>query len=344
MFFLDFTPPAPKPEQPAVVQQVETNSSTDSTVELNKVPAVPLKTGIYRGTTASVFTPDTQKSLIAGDGLASQHFTPPGGVEVIPVNRTRYKSYTTPLIPLDLAGRMSTLSFNQKVPALPITESKSVDPKIWEVATYKWMFEGGTNSYLAKVIGGPEGTRTVNGGFTPEFVRHTDFGNNKTNRGSFSYQHKASSPEHADEEQLKRLAEQADEEQLKRLEKQLAILLRQAKELGVQPTDLWVLVALDLATQSPSSALGKKETKYASRGFAATTADLVILNPAINGNFSKQDLIEARVKTYINPETGNWTSTGLRKLDPNLEKATNKNQGQRVSLLITYSKAHGKEL
>lgn len=331
MFFLDFTPPAPKPEQPPVVQQVETNSSTDSTVELNKVPAVPLKTGIYRGTTASVFTPDTQKSLIAGDGLASQHFTPPGEGKVIPVsNKQGGDFHINPLIPLDLAGRMSTLSFNQKVPALPITESTDVDPKIWEVATYKWMFEGGTDSYLAKVIGGPEGTRTVNGGFTPAFVRHKDFGNNKTNQGSFSYQHKASSPE------------QADKEQLERLEKQLAILLRQAKELGVQPTNLWVLVALDLATQSPSSALGKKETNFASRGFAATTADLIVLDPAINGNFSKQDLIKARVKTFIHPETGNWTSTGLTKLASNLEEATNKNQGQRVSLLITYSKAHGK--
>lgn len=355
MFFLDFSPTPPPPTQLPIVVVEPADKFSSVKEELNKVPEIPLKTGIYKGTTASVFTPDTQKSLIAGEGLASQHFNPPGGNKVVFVSDEQSNDSVKP-VPVDLTERLNTLNFSQKVPELetpptlpvpapppkpvaptqvppaPPAPPAPVDVKIWEVDTYRWMFDGGSNSFLAKVIGGPEGTRTPDGGYTPAFNQHTDFGNGKRNQGSFSYQHEASSPE------------QADENQLKKLEKQLAILLQQAKELGVQPTPLWVVAALDLATQSPTSALGKGGTNFASRGFAATTADLVVLNPAINGNFSKEDLIEARVKTYINPQTGNWTSTGLKKLNPDLRKATTANQKQRVSLLVKYSKAHGTEL
>ncbi|MBL0695268.1 LysM peptidoglycan-binding domain-containing protein [Comamonas sp. JC664] len=59
--------------------------------------------------------------------------------------------------------------------------------------------QGGTNSESAIIVGTSEGNRTPSGGFTASFGGHTDPGNAKHNRGSFSYQGTgANSPAEAD--------------------------------------------------------------------------------------------------------------------------------------------------
>lgn len=101
----------------------------------------------------------------------------------------------------------------------------------------------GSNAAAAIVIGNAEGTRRPDGGFTAAFGGHTDPGNAAHNRGSFSYQHAASSP--AD----------ADRRQLETLQGRLPAYEAAAREAGLDPNNARLASAyLDLYNQSPSAA------------------------------------------------------------------------------------------
>lgn len=101
----------------------------------------------------------------------------------------------------------------------------------------------GSNAAAAIVIGSAEGTRRADGGFTPAFGGHADPGNAAHNRGSFSYQHAASSP--AD----------ADRRQLQTLQGRLPAYEAAARNAGLDPANARLASAyLDLYNQSPSAA------------------------------------------------------------------------------------------
>lgn len=101
----------------------------------------------------------------------------------------------------------------------------------------------GSNAAAAIVIGNAEGTRRPDGGFTAAFGGHTDPGNAAHNRGSFSYQHAASSP--AD----------ADRRQLQTLQGRLPAYEAAARGAGLDPNNARLASAyLDLYNQSPSAA------------------------------------------------------------------------------------------
>ncbi|WP_457351988.1 TIGR02594 family protein [Roseateles sp. P5_D6] len=101
----------------------------------------------------------------------------------------------------------------------------------------------GSNALAAIVIGNAEGTRRPDGGFTAAYGGHTDPGNAVHNRGSFSYQHAASSP--AD----------ADRRQLTTLQGQLPAYEAAARRAGLDPNNARLASAyLDLYNQSPSAA------------------------------------------------------------------------------------------
>ena len=68
------------------------------------------------------------------------------------------------------------------------------------------VFEGGTDSLVARAVGSAEGTRTPTGAFNPAYNGHTDPGNGVWNMGTFSYQHGAKTPAEADQKQLQRFA------------------------------------------------------------------------------------------------------------------------------------------
>lgn len=110
----------------------------------------------------------------------------------------------------------------------------------------------GSNAAAAIVIGSAEGTRRPDGGFTPAYGGHADPGNAAHNRGSFSYQHAASSP--AD----------ADRRQLQTLQGRLPAYEAAARNAGLDPRDARLASAyLDLYNQSPSAAarfLGQLDT------------------------------------------------------------------------------------
>jgi uncharacterized protein (TIGR02594 family) len=101
----------------------------------------------------------------------------------------------------------------------------------------------GSNAPAAIVIGSAEGTRRPDGSFTAAYGGHTDPGNAAHNRGSFSYQHAASSSADADRRQLQTLREQ------------LPAYEAAARGAGLDPSNARLASAyLDLYNQSPSAA------------------------------------------------------------------------------------------
>jgi hypothetical protein len=100
-----------------------------------------------------------------------------------------------------------------------------------------------SDDLIRRAIGHAEGTLTVTGEETWAYNGHTDPGNQVWNRGAFSYQHEANSPQDADQKQLARLRRQ--EQQLRQQAAALNLTLSREEWLN----------ALDLANQAPAAAL-----------------------------------------------------------------------------------------
>ncbi|HIK30889.1 MAG TPA: hypothetical protein IGS17_20900 [Oscillatoriales cyanobacterium M59_W2019_021] len=159
-------------------------------------------------------------------------------------------------------------------------------------------------------IGAAEGTRTQIGGITPLYWGHRDPANGVTNLGTFSYQHGA------------RDARQADSLQLERLKQQVAEIRRQAAEAGVKLSPLELVAAADLANQSPEAGyayIDNLQQAY-DRGFRGIEA-----------------LLEARMQSFVDPETQNLDAVGFGN---NWQKLR-QDQLRRLSKLQKTLKAHG---
>jgi hypothetical protein len=168
------------------------------------------------------------------------------------------------------------------VPAAPIVDEDPIP-----AAMTDRIFTGNANSLVAKAVGSAEGTRTPEGDRTRAYYGHVDPGNRVWNRGSFSYQHSAKSPEDADQKQLNRLANQAK------------ILEAKAVEHGLQLTLEEKLNGIDLANQAPKAALDRDGyidwlAKARQRGLKGTDA-----------------ILWARTRSFINPVTQRWDAPGL---------------------------------
>lgn len=109
------------------------------------------------------------------------------------------------------------------------------------------LFEGGTYSLVARIVGHAEGTRTAEGHRTRAYYGHVDPGNGVWNLGSFSYQHCNSlcTPE------------EADDRQLQRLRNQTALLQQRAAAYGLSLSLEAKLNGIDLANQAPLAALDR---------------------------------------------------------------------------------------
>lgn len=150
-----------------------------------------------------------------------------------------------------------------------------------------WIFEGGSHSLVAHTVGSAEGTRHWSGKRTKAYYGHTDPGNGVWNLGTFSYQHAASSPEDADDKQLKRLKRQGVQ------------LKQKASQQGLQLSLKEKLNGLDLANQAPLAALG--EGGYVERLAQAYRLQLE----------GEEAIAWARVRAYIDPDTKTWNAPGL---------------------------------
>lgn len=150
-----------------------------------------------------------------------------------------------------------------------------------------WIYDGGSDSLVARTVGSAEGTRQSNGQKTMAYYGHTDPGNGVWNLGTFSYQHEAVSPEDADEKQLRRL--QRQEMQLKEKAAQWNVPMSMEVRLN----------GLDLANQAPLAALDKG-------GYIERLAE------AYKQGRSGEDAIAwARTQAYFDPDRQDWDAPGL---------------------------------
>jgi hypothetical protein len=153
--------------------------------------------------------------------------------------------------------------------------------------TAEVLFEGGSDSLVARAIGSAEGTRTPEGNKTSAYKGHSDPGNGKWNLGTFSYQHGADSPEEADQKQLDRLKQQAQ------------TLQQQAQTYGLALSLAEELNGLDLANQSPRAALSRGG--YIDR----------LKEARDRGLQNEEAILWARTRAFLDPDTNRWNAPGL---------------------------------
>ncbi|MBE7386305.1 MAG: M23 family metallopeptidase [Leptolyngbya sp. SIO1E4] len=134
---------------------------------------------------------------------------------------------------------------------------------------------------LMKAIGKAEGT--VDGHLNPDadYHGHTDPGNGARNQGFFSFQHGASSPQDADQQQIHRLRNAEREIQAQAISK-----------FGQPLSEAALLAALDLWNQAPLAG-----------------QDFVTHLPTHNP--TPEQIIEARARSFIEPTTGQLDAPGL---------------------------------
>ena len=149
------------------------------------------------------------------------------------------------------------------------------------------LFEGDSDSLVARAVGSAEGTRTPTGAITQAYYGHSDPGNGVWNMGTFSYQHGASS------------AAEADRKQLQRLQSQSQVLKRRAANQGLNLNLEQALNGIDLANQSPLASIGR--VGYIERLVEAQNM----------GYEGFEAIVVARTRSYINPDTQRWNAPGL---------------------------------
>lgn len=165
------------------------------------------------------------------------------------------------------------------------------------------LFNGGSDSLVAKAVGSAEGTRTPDGGKTWAYYGHTDPGNRAWNMGSFSYQHGAQSPEDADVKQLTRLRQQFE------------MIRQSAASNGLRLGLAEQLNGIDLANQAPLAALDRGG--YVDR----------LRQAYAQGLRGSDAVLHARTYSYINPNTNQWDAPGLG----NTYDSINRDQARRLN-------------
>ncbi len=206
---------------------------------------------------------------------------------------TKQHTIQTSATPAILASHIQPLSFKAAHPPKSnhllgvYTTKNSPSTTLGQRTREQLLFKGGANSLVAVAVGNAEGTRTAQGDHTPAYSGHRDPGNGAWNQGSFSYQHRASSPENADQKQLVRLSYQA------------ADLRQQAQAQGMELTLLEELSGIDLANQAPLAALD--QGGYIDWLQAAKQRQLA----------ANEAIIWARTWSYWDPHLGTWNAPGL---------------------------------
>lgn len=240
------------------------------------------------------------KQTLPANVITSTRILTPPPLEALPTARIIPPSNSPLTPPLEITQDEVGLSFTPAntaaVDPLPgktvASETSSTLPQ--------WIYEGGSNSLVARVIGSAEGTRTPSGQPTRAYYGHTDPGNGVWNMGTFSYQHGASSPNEADSKQLKRLQRQG-----KTIEKQAA-----QAELSMSLGE--VLNGLDLANQSPRAALDRGG--YIDR----------LAQARQKGLKNDSAIVWARTHAYLDPETQRWNAPGLGNTLSSIQRDQNR--------------------
>lgn len=190
----------------------------------------------------------------------------------------------TLLLGFDLENSSATTA---NLTALAKPKAHNAEPVQQAVNVVAHLFNGGTESLVARAVGSAEGTRTPEGHKTPAYFGHTDPGNHAWNLGTFSYQHSASTPEEADAKQLNRLRSQTQ------------FLKQKAQARGLQLSTEELLNGIDLANQAPMAALERS-------GYVDWLAEAHRLNMT-----GSEAIIWARTRSFLDPDTQRWNAPGL---------------------------------
>ncbi len=199
-----------------------------------------------------------------------------------PINRSPQQA---PIALSFIPDEDTALSAAASLPQHP-DSSENAQPQE-NTALPAWIYEGGSDSLVARVIGSAEGTRTASGHRTQAYYGHTDPGNGVWNMGTFSYQHGAHSPQEADQKQLRRLKTQGK------------TIVQQADQADLTMSLGEVLNGLDLANQSPRAAL--ERGGYVDR----------LAQARQKGMHNNDAIIWARTYSYLDPDTQRWNAPGL---------------------------------
>lgn len=241
-------------------------------------------------------TPSTK--ALPRNVIASARILKPPPAAALPT--TRVLEPNTPPLPSKVKPAPIGLNFT---PAHPVAASPPPQPLAstpQQPDLPKWIYQGGSNSLVARVIGSAEGTRTTSGQPTRAYYGHTDPGNGVWNMGTFSYQHGASSPNEADRKQLQRLQRQG---------KKIAHQANQA-ELDMSLGE--ILNGLDLANQSPRAAL--EQGGYIDR----------LAQAKQQGMKNGDAIVWARTYSYLDPQTQRWNAPGLGNTLPSIRRDQNR--------------------
>ncbi|ASC73140.1 hypothetical protein XM38_041020 [Halomicronema hongdechloris C2206] len=208
---------------------------------------------------------------------------------------------------------------NQVVAAAETSDGGSTaDPAVApqsEASSWSQLFDGGTDSLVARAVGSAEGTRTPAGQRTPAYYGHRDPGNGVWNLGTFSYQHGANAPE------------EADQKQLQRLQRQTELLNKKATAAGLSLTLAETLNGIDLANQSPWAAIG--EGDYI--GWLAKARQL--------GMEGEEAIAWARTRAFIDPDTQRWNAPGLGNNIHSISRDQERRMGAIAQALEHYSQS-----
>jgi hypothetical protein len=169
------------------------------------------------------------------------------------------------------------------------------------------------NQLIPLAIGHSEGNRTLDGGFTQYYAGHTDPGNSAQNVGNFSAQTGPTT------------AAEADTYWLGRLSQITPLYERKAREAGLDPNDpLLAATMYDLYVQAPAAVMAPNENGFLNQ-----------LPRLAQEGITPANLVEARVRSYRNPRTGNLETTFAS------EEALRTDQARRVRALEAVINEHG---
>lgn len=189
------------------------------------------------------------------------------------------------------------------------------------------LFQGGSESLVARTVGAAEGTRAADGGKTSLYEGHSDPGNGVWNRGTFSYQF-------GNEENL--TADEADRRQLAKIQRiHDSVLLPKAAEKGIAPLTLAEEInGIDLINQAP---LAVTEAG----GYVERLAEAK--KKGLSGD---EAILDARVWAFWDADKGGWDAPGLRAYDDlGKEASIRHDQDRRMGMinqaLEAYQQQHG---
>ncbi|MEM9162774.1 MAG: hypothetical protein AAGC54_06855 [Cyanobacteria bacterium P01_F01_bin.4] len=267
---------------PAKIESAVTERVPTPRYEPLSIPKAAIAPPVQTQTTANpkVYGGTTGVGVAIAPNPAAQLPPPP---QALPTSRI--------LSPLPSTPKPLGLSFDPDENALPApSETETVitaHPVNLAAPDPRHIFEGGSDSVVARIVGSAEGTRTADGQRTTAYYGHVDPGNGVWNLGTFSYQHGATTPEEADVKQLARLQRQGN------------TLEQKATLNGIQLSLLEKLNGLDLANQSPRAALERG-------GYIERLAEA-----RQQGMDGADAILWARTHAYMDPDTQRWNAPGL---------------------------------